>query len=120
MSLIEPDPDPTDPRRLALEGARTADRLRSLSLVRLAAPLGPGPSPARAAVALAQDLADAAARREGRPTRSLPELPDAAAGDVLAVCVADLVGSLEGERTDDAATLCAGFVARLRELRAQL
>jgi len=121
MSLLEPEPDPADPRRLSLEGARTADRLRTLSLVRLAAPLGDGPSPARVARAVAQELADRAAQLAGRPRRVLPDLPDSAVGDVLAVCVNDLVEQLqEGGDDAQAASVCSRAVAELRQLRLQL
>jgi hypothetical protein len=119
MSLLEPDPEPSDPRRLALEGTRTADRLRTLSLVRLAAPLAGGTTRARAALALAQELADRAAELAGRPPRALPELPDSAVGDVLAVCVHDLVEQVERGGADDRAA-CAAAVEALRDLRRQL
>jgi hypothetical protein len=121
VSLDEPEPDPGDPRRLAREGARTADRLRTLSLVRLAAPTAEGRSRAAAAFALAQELADRAAALAARPRRVLPELPDGAAGDVLAVCVADLVEQLEvPDPAGRSAELCARSVAQLRALRQQL
>ena len=120
MNPLEPDPEPTDPRRLALEGARTADRLRTLSLVRLAAPMGDGRTRAGAAVALAQELADTTARLAGRPPRALPALPDGAAGDVLAVCVADLVEELGEAAADQAAAVSAAAVEQVRALRAQL
>ena len=77
-----------------MEAARTCDRLRSMSLVRLAAPLPDGRSRARAAFDLAQDLADRSAALAGRPVRRLPELADPAAGDVLAVCAQDLLEEL--------------------------
>lgn len=95
MSLLDPQPDPGDPERLVLEVRRTAERLRSLSAVRLAAPLPDGRSRAAAAFALAQALTDRAAALAGRPHRALPELPDLAAGDVLAVCGRDLVEQLD-------------------------
>lgn len=121
MSLLEPDPDPSHPDRLALEGARTADRLRTLSLVRLAAPAAQGASRAQAAFALAQELADRAAELAGGPRRALPVLPDSAVGDVLAVCVHDLVEQLQQAGPDSpAGSTCAEAVERLRELRAQL
>ena len=77
-----------------MEAARTCDRLRSMSLVRLAAPLPDGRSRARAAFDLAQDLADRTASLAGRPAGRLPELADPAAGDVLAVCAQDLLEEL--------------------------
>ena len=91
MSLLDPPPPPEDPARLSLEAARTCDRLRSLSLVRLAAPLPDGRSRARAALDLAQELADTSAALAGRPARRLPDVADPAAGDVLAVCAQDLI-----------------------------
>ena len=94
VSLLDPQPDPGDPERLALEVGRTAERLRSLSAVRLAAALPDGGCRAAAAFGLAQALTDRAATLAGRPHRALPELPDLAAGDVLAVCGHDLVEQL--------------------------
>lgn len=94
VSLLEPQPDPGDPERLALEIGRTAERLRSLSAVRLATATPDGRSRAVAAFALAQELTDRAAVLAGRPHRPLPELPDLAAGDVLAVCGHDLLEQL--------------------------
>ncbi len=120
MSLLDPDPDPSDSRRLALEGARTADRLRTLSTVRLAAPLAQGRSRAAAAFALAQELADVAAELARRPRRTLPDLPDSAAGDVLAVCVNDLAEELDAHPGQRAAAACAGAVEQVRALRRQL
>lgn len=84
--------EPTDPvERLALEVRRVADRLRSLSLTRLAAPLPPYASRADAGHALAQRLADAAAGLEGHPRRAVPRLGDESVGDQVAVTGADLV-----------------------------
>ena len=118
MSLLERPLDPADPHRLALEAVRACDRLRSMSLVRLSAALPEGSSRARAAVALAQELADDAADLAGREHRALPELPDPAAGDVLAVCVQDLLGELRlvgaSPRAD---AVCARAVAALISLR---
>lgn len=94
MTLADPPPDPGDPARLAAEIERTADRLRSLSAVRLAALLPDGRSRAAAAFALAQVLADRAADLEGQHRRALPELPELAAGDVLAVCGHDLLAQV--------------------------
>jgi len=91
VTPADPPPDPGDPARLAVEIERTVDRLRSLSAVRLAAALPDGRSRAAAAFALAQVLADRAAGLEGQPVRRLPDLPDLAAGDVLAVCGHDLL-----------------------------
>lgn len=114
MTLADPPPEPRDPARLAVEIERTVDRLRSLSAVRLAAPLPGGRSRAEAAFALAQVLADRAAGLEGRPVRVLPELPDLAAGDVLAVCGHDLLAQVRLGRDPQA---CREAVEALVALR---
>ena len=114
MTLADPPLDAGDPARLEQEVARTADRLRSLSLVRLAAPLADGRSRAGAALSLAQELTDRAAGLADRPLRMLPDLPDRAAGDVLAVCGVDLVDRLR-EHPDPAS--CRTAVEDLVALR---
>jgi hypothetical protein len=119
VSLLDPEPEEGDPARLDRESARTADRLRTMSLVRLSAPLPDGSTRAGAAFALAQRLVDRAAELAGRPRRRLPELPDSAVGDVLAVCVHDLVEQVERGGADDRAA-CAAAVEALRDLRRQL
>ena len=121
MVLLTPPPDPTDPARLQVEADRTCDRLRSMSLVRLAAPRPHGPTRAGAAFALAATLADARADLVGRPRRQLPELPDPAAGDVLAVCANDLVEAVRTRPGDpDAARICGDAVRALIALRRDL
>jgi hypothetical protein len=120
VSLLDPTPAPEDPERLVLEASRTCDRLRSMSLVRLAAPLPDGRSRARAAFDLAQDLADASFVLAGRPVQGLPDLADPAAGDVLAVCAQDLaeqVADLPGEAS---ARACRRAVEGLIALRQAL
>lgn len=120
VNLLQADPDPADPARIAVEAARTADRLRTLSLVRLAAELPDGRTRAGATLALAQRLADRAATLDGRPARRLPALPATATGDVLAVCANDLVEALAdaGDRADPEQTRAA--VAALIQLRREL
>jgi hypothetical protein len=120
VSLLDPIPAPEDPDRLILEAARTCDRLRSLSLVRLAAPLPDGRSRARAAFELAQDLADEAAVLAGRPQRMLPDLADPAAGDVLAVCAQDLAEEVADRRGEAASGACRRAVEGLVTLRRSL
>jgi hypothetical protein len=121
VTLLAAQPDPSQPERLRLELARTADRLRTMSLVRLAAPLPDAGSRAARAFALAQELADAAADLAGRPRRALPELADPSAGDVLAVCgleLAEEVAAAGGQRGGPDA--CARAVVALRDLRRDL
>lgn len=76
-----------------------------------------GRSRAGAALDLAQELADEAAVIAGRPARRLPDLPDPAAGDVLAVCANDLAEELEGVPTDTGGSACRSAVERLVVLR---
>ncbi len=82
---------PEEPERVERETTRVCDRLRTLPLSRLSATRPDGGTRAADAFALAQRLADEAARAESRPTRVLPALPDSTAADVLAVCANDLV-----------------------------
>lgn len=117
MSLLDPTPAPEDPERLVLEASRTCDRLRSMSLVRLAAPLPDGRSRARAAFDLAQDLADASFALAGRPGRLLPDLADPAAGDVLAVCAQDLADEVSDRPGEASAQACRRAVEGLVALR---
>jgi hypothetical protein len=79
----------------ARELERVADRLRTLSQARLAAAVPGAESRAAAARAVAQRLADAAARLAQEPARTLPALSDLAAGDQLAVCGHDLVTAMQ-------------------------
>lgn len=81
---------------MAIEAGRTADRLRSLSVVRLRVPLPEGDTRAERTFRLAQELVDEAGDLASWPRRRLPVLPDTSAGDVLAVCAADLVEVLGG------------------------
>ena len=74
----------------------------------------------RAAPALAQEPADAAAPLSGRPARVLPELASPAAGDVLAVCALDLAEELDQSPGDDAMALCRRAVRDMVALRQQL
>jgi hypothetical protein len=121
VNLLAAAPVPDDPDRLELEARRTAERLRTLSLVRLAAALADGRTRAAAAFALAGELADAAADLAGRPRRQLPELPDGAAGDVLAVCAHDLAEEVRSQgRSEVAASACRAAVEGLVALRRQL
>jgi hypothetical protein len=121
VNLLAPEPDPDDPERLEREAARTAERLRTLSLVRLGVALPDGRTRAAAAVALAGELADAAADLAGRPRRNLPELPEGAAGDVLAVCALDLAEEVRARGPSvAAAAACRAAVEGLVALRRQL
>jgi hypothetical protein len=87
---------------IAADVRRVADRLRSLSQSRLAAPAPPYASRADAARAAAQALADAAqglAERACGPEpswRPLPLLSDFAVGDQVAVTGRDLLDELSG------------------------
>ena len=99
---------------------RTCDRLRSMSVVRLAAERPEGHSRAQAAFDLAQEFADRAAELAHRPPRALPDLGVFAAGDVLAVCAHDLVEELAGHDPKPAGEVCADAVARLIDLRRSL
>lgn len=78
---------------------RLADRLRSLSDVRLARELSPGVTAAAAGLVVAQRLADLGAGvelREGASpplVRTVPQVADFAVGDVVAVTGHDLVAA---------------------------
>jgi hypothetical protein len=86
--------------RLAVEITRVSERLRTLPLARLSAPLPPHPSRAAAAHALAQRLATAAQGIDCRalpqpPTwRTVPRLADHAAGDQVAVTGRELLDAV--------------------------
>ena len=118
VHMLAEDPAPAEPRRVALEAGRTADRLRSLSVVRLRVPLPEGDTRAERTHRLAQELADEAADLAGWPRRRLPVLPDTSAGDVLAVCACDLLEALDSQ-SDPAvvARVSAAATARLIALR---
>jgi len=115
-----------------MEAARTSDRLRTMSLVRLAALLPDGRSRAHAALHLAQMCTDEAAALAGRPRRLLPDLADQVAGDALAVCAQDLAdefeahlsaGVHEGCRAGERCRVdgvCSDMVERLVALRRML
>ena len=98
---------------------RLADRLRSLSDVRLARPLPPAGSRADAAHALAQRLADHAAALEGGTSRVVPRLHDLAVGDQVAVTGADLVRALRaaGAGREHGAQRAQDALAAVRALR---
>jgi hypothetical protein len=79
---------------LAAQLGRLADRLRSLSDVRLAGRLPSGESRADAAHGLAQLLADSAADLAGEPRRTVPRLADLVVADQVGVTGTDLVAAL--------------------------
>jgi len=122
--------------RLAAEIARVSDRLRTLPLARLSAPLPPYGSRAEAGHALAQRLAEAAQGIEGRDSpeppvwRDVPRLADHAAGDLIAVTGHELLGALAAAAADAQVWTRAGrrpiaevtehAVTALRELRLAL
>jgi hypothetical protein len=94
--------DPSAPAAdLAEQVGRLADRLRSLSDVRLRAALPGGGSRADAAHGLAQQLADAAAGLDGEPVRPVPRLDDLVVGDQVAVTGTDLLVALHRAARDD-------------------
>ena len=100
---------------------RTVDRLRSLSLARLAGPFEPAPTRADAARALAQRLADDAAALAGEPVRAVPRLADRAVGDQVAVCGRDLLEAASARRGDpEAARLLTTAAQDLLDLRRAL
>ncbi|MGE3810823.1 MAG: hypothetical protein AB7I24_04690 [Candidatus Nanopelagicales bacterium] len=118
-----PDDDArSDPgRRFAAQLERTVDRLRGLGLARLSASFEPEPTRAAAARGLAQWLADGAAGLEGGPSRPLPALADAAAGDQVAVCGHDLLAAASERLGDPAvASLLDEAAERLLDLRRRL
>jgi hypothetical protein len=88
------------PERLAAEVARVSERLRTMPLARLSAPLPPYQSCAEAAHALAQRLATGAQGIEDRGSpdpprwRQVPRLADHAVGDQVAVTGRDLLDAL--------------------------
>ena len=92
---------------LAREVERVADRLRSMSDVRLGQPFPPTGTRALAALDLAQHLADAAQGVEERAAAVAPGLrvvPDVgvfALGDQVAVTGTDLVVAAGGLRPED-------------------
>lgn len=93
---------------------RVVDRLRSMSLVRLAAELPPYPSRADAARELIDHFAAVCADLEGNDHRTVPRLGDQSVGDQLAVVGADLL------MLPAADEVLRDGAARLRELRLAL
>lgn len=121
MDLRAPDPDAGDPARLDLEASRACERLRTMSLVRLAASRPGARTRAADAFALAQDLVDMTADLLAGERRTLPPLPDASAGDVLAVCAHDLACALRDAPGDPRAlATCRRAVEQLVALRLSL
>ncbi|MGV1004124.1 MAG: hypothetical protein ACOYEV_04990 [Candidatus Nanopelagicales bacterium] len=90
MDMLAAEPPPPDPDRLELELRRCSERLRSMSLVRLGAATSAG-SRAAQAFGCARTMVELNAGLAGQPARALPDLPDHAAGDVLAVTGHDLL-----------------------------
>lgn len=88
---------PSTEDEYARELRRVIDRLRTLPLPSLDAPVGGFPSRSAAARATAQELADLGADVEGHERRALPALAATAVADQLAVCATDL---LERSRND--------------------
>jgi hypothetical protein len=92
-------PGGAGPDALEAEVARLAERLRSLSDVRLAASFAhPEGSRAGAAHGLAQVLADLAADLEGQARRRVPRLDDLAVGDQVQVTGSDLARAARSAR----------------------
>lgn len=88
-----------------------------MALARLRAPVLDGRTRAGEAARIAQEMADAAADLAERPRRHLPELPDSAVADVLAVCAHDLAAEL---RTAGGQSGCRHWVEVLVGLRLAL
>ena len=93
---------------------RLVDRLRSMSLVRLAAELPPFASRADAVRDLIAQVAVAALLSEGLPEREVPRLGDESVGDQLAVIGRDLMSACHDEE------VLLGFADRFKELRLKL
>jgi hypothetical protein len=119
---------------LAADVRRVSDRLRGLSVARLAGPVTPSAhgwpdygSAARGARAVAQELADAAgaleAAADGVPyeRRVLPVLSDLAAGEQVAVTGHDLLAALDLSAPDPPLRQAVEHaVAALADLRRRL
>ncbi len=73
------------------ELTRVVDFLRSMPLAKLSRPVDDGPTRAELARDVAQKLADACARAQGRPVRAVPDVGEGAVGDQIAVTGADLL-----------------------------
>jgi hypothetical protein len=100
--------------RYAADLGRTVDRLRSMALARLSAPVVPEPTRADAARDLVQQLADTAADLTGVPRRVVPRLADAAVGDQLAVVGRDLLDAAAYADRADALDAPADALLALR------
>lgn len=98
--MSQPGAASSDIDALATRLGRVAERLRTLSLARLQAPVPGWPSRAVAARALAQHCADVTAAVEGPAAHLVPELSDLAVGDQVAVCAGDLVRALGAGEAD--------------------
>lgn len=124
MDLLQPDPPEWSATRLRLERDRVCDRLRSMSLSRLGAPLADQRSRSDAALATAQRLVDLRAQALDEPGRRLPRLPPHAVGDAVAVVTNDLLADVLGmpdSRPDrPPGQVCAHAVRELVALRALL
>jgi hypothetical protein len=121
---VDADPAGDLAADLAEQVGRLADRLRSLSDVRLRAALPGAGSRADAAHRLAQQLADAAAGLGGEPVRPVPRLDDLVVGDQVAVTGADLLAALDRAAGDDpdgpGRAAAASALAAVRTLRDQI
>ena len=127
------DEEGTEPAALLdAEIGRLGDRLRSMSLDRLAAPMETGVSRAEAAHRLGQELAEAAVRLAGRSSDArtsagldVPYLGEMYAGDQLVVLGREVLRTAEAAREAgvDRALIddtLAGAAARCRLLRLEL
>lgn len=103
--------------QLAGEVERLVGRLRALSPSRLGQPGDPRrehPTRADAGRCLAQVLADAALAVEGRAARPLPQIPDHAVADQVAVTGHDLVAALRRTPVPALAAEALAAVVRYR------
>ena len=96
------------------ELARLVDRLRSMSLVRLAGQLPPYSSRADAVRELIAEVAQSGLSWEGMTERPVPRLGDESVGDQLAVVGADLVAVCSDE------AVLQSFSERFKNLRVAL
>jgi hypothetical protein len=106
--------------RVAADVRRVADRLRSLSAARLAAPCPPYGSVADAGRAAAAALADASCALAGLEQRSLPRLGDFAVGDQVAVTGRDLLDALTAAGGDAAPGEAARAADVLADVRRRI
>jgi hypothetical protein len=130
---VTDDPVAPSPAQLALDVHRVADRLRSLSAARLAAPAPAYPSIAAAGRQAAQALADAAqgyaeaGAAQPPRWRTIPALSDFAVGDMVAVTGRDLIDAAAAASPDQqvwtrsgtraAVAVLAEVAALLRDVR---